>query len=146
MVEDINLLREKLLRCLKNFRKSIDFFEKAKEEKIIKIMPKVDFINIMCDSLIKSFELSDILFWEYLQKYLEYQGFPPNIYGPSPVIRTACKANLIFEDDAGGLLEMVEDRNELAQDYYEELVEVIIPKVPQYYELMKKYADKLVLD
>jgi nucleotidyltransferase substrate binding protein (TIGR01987 family) len=90
------------------------------------------------------FEFCVDLFWKYVKRYLlEETKQTVEINAPKPVIRAACKAKLISEQDAEKILEMIDDRNKSSHIYKEEIADQISVNTSQYYALMKQYAEKL---
>ena len=147
---NIELSKKKLLDALEDLRKSIEFYDLAQnidDEKISKIMYKVDFVISQRKSMIQSFEFCAELFWKYLKKYLE------NVLGcliinssPKNIIKESCQAKVISEVDSEVLLQMIKDRNFTSHIYKEEIAENVAYEIPKYYELMHKYISGLSLD
>jgi len=63
--------------------------------------------------------------------------------GPTQVIRAAHQAKLLTEKDTEKLLLMIKDRNHSSHIYKEETADKIVGNIAVYYQLMKKYIDKL---
>jgi nucleotidyltransferase substrate binding protein (TIGR01987 family) len=96
------------------------------------------------DSTIQRFEFCTDLFWKYLKKYLEETlGNPPTIISPTPVIRLACKAELINPTDTETFIRMIKDRNFSSHMYREEIADRISVHIPTYYKLMRHYITQL---
>ena len=96
------------------------------------------------ESLIQRFEICVDLFWKYLALYTkEKTQKTSELNGPAPSVRAAHKAKIVTEKDAEIFLKMIKDRNMTSHIYKDEVAEEISKKTPLYYELMKKYIDKL---
>ena len=96
------------------------------------------------DSLIQRFEFCTDLFWKYIKIYLEIIVLKTvDVHGPASVIKSACSANIISEDDGDMFIKMVKSRNLTSHIYKEETAELISSHIPSYYVLLIKYVDKL---
>jgi len=96
------------------------------------------------DSLIQRFEYSVDLFWKYLKKHQENMGVPIlEINSPKSALRTACRNSLLTEDDTELTLKMIDSRNLTSHVYKEEFAEILLQQIPRYYQVMKKYLDKI---
>ena len=96
------------------------------------------------DSLIQRFEFNVDLFWKYVKRYLEEEiklNIP--VGGPKPTIREACRAKLITEQDSEKIIKMIDHRNMSSHIYKEEIADQIAEKISGYYDLIKKYVEKL---
>lgn len=145
-MEELKIKHEKLLSALETFERSLRNFEeiKKKGEETLSFMGHDEVVESLRDSMIQRFEISVDLFWKYIKKYLdEIVKVAPSVVGPAPVIRAACNANLIEASDAENAMEMIKKRNMTSHIYKEEIADRISVEIPGYYELMKKYADKL---
>lgn len=144
---ELKLKYENLLAALEGFERSIVHFENTKKEgqATLPSMEHEEVIESLRDSMIKRFEFTIELFWKYIKKYLEevIDG-APDVNAPKPVIRAACKANLIEVLDAESAIEMIKSRNLTSHIYREEIADQLSKQMPNYYKIMKKYASKLV--
>jgi nucleotidyltransferase substrate binding protein (TIGR01987 family) len=146
-MESLKLPKERLCTALLRLEESIEDLENFKKRKSAHTTDYTDYERqerTFRDSLIKRFEFCVDLFWKYLKKYLEIAGGnPPEIYSPKPVIKAACKAKLITEQDTEVLLEMIDSRNQTSHIYKEEIADQIGAKAPIFYKIMHQYAQKL---
>ena len=84
------------------------------------------------------------LFWKYIKRYLhEDMKLTVDFNVPKSVIRTACNAKILSEQDAEICLKMIDDRNTSSHLYKEEMADIIGKNIAGYYELIKSYVDKL---
>jgi len=96
------------------------------------------------DSLIQRFEFTVDLFWKYIKRYLEEEAkLTVSVNAPKQVVRNACKAKLLTEDDTVTILEIIDDRNTSSHIYKEEIADQISTRIPNYYRIIKKYAEQL---
>ena len=66
------------------------------------------------DSMIQRFEFCTDLFWKYLKFFLEEElKRAPEFNAPKSIVKSACNAKLVTENDAEFILKMIEDRNML---------------------------------
>jgi len=127
-LKEIKKLTKEQLTILEQF----NFFEKEKAYRTQR------------DSTIQRFEFCTDLFWKYLKRHLtEKTKLLLEAGGPAPVIRSAHKVKLLTEKDTEKILQMIKDRNMSSHIYKEETADQIVTNIPIYYELMKKYIDKL---
>ena len=143
-MENLKLANENLVAALERLDEAIAHFEnfkKNKNENLLEFMDNDSLGDSLRDSLIQRFEFCVDLFWKYLKKHLEIVvKTPPDINGPGPVIKQACKSKLLSEVDTEFLLEMIKSRNFTSHIYKEEIADQISKSVPGYYKVMKKYA------
>lgn len=143
------LAKQNMLAALATLEQAIEQNEKIKmlDEHVLLVLGyKADIEKSLQDSLIQRFEFCTDLFWKYLKRYEEEAYFLTlDEISPRSVITTACKAKIISEPDAELLLEMVKDRNFTSHTYKAEIAAQIGARVPQYYTVIKKYVDALVI-
>lgn len=105
-----------------------------------------EFFNLAArDSIIQRFEYSVELFWKYLRLFLETEKqiqLPTNT--PGDVIRAACQARIISEEDAEYCIEMIKSRNLTSHIYKEEIAEQLMRDIPGYYQKMLAITAKIV--
>ena len=106
---------------------------------------KEDLFFALRESMIQRFEFNVDLFWKYVKKYIE-EVMQKNIEFNSPrsVIRETCRIKLISEEDSQKFIEMFGARNMTLHIYKQEVAEQISEKISDYYQLMRKYVDKLM--
>ena len=146
-MEKVTLAHENLTAALNKLEEAIGHFSGFKEssdKNVLGFMNDEDLKESLRDSLIQRFEFCTDLFWKYLKKYLEIVvENPPEVNGPSPVIKAACKAKLLSEADTENLLEMIKSRNLTSHTYREDIAEQISLNIPGFFKIMKKYAEIL---
>ena len=141
----LEISHKSLLNALDTLEKAIEYFDKIehKTQEPISFLKYEDLRRAFRDSLIQRFEFSTDLFWKYIKSYLEVSLKLQPLNGPKPVIKSACKANLITEEDTQNILEMIDCRNLTSHIYREEIADQVCLKISKYYQLMRKYAKKL---
>ena len=146
-MENIKYSSENLDAALSRLKEVLDANEAIAKDKKMNISTFIDneaIERFIRDSLIQRFEFCADLFWKYLKKYMTFViKKSPEINGPKPVIRSACKAKLLSEKDSEKLLAMIEDRNKTSHLYNEKEAIRISEQVPGYYDLMRKYKKQL---
>ncbi len=146
-MDNLKLAQENLNSALNKLNESIENFENFKKSKTPKMLDFMDNTKLhesLRDSLIQRFEFCADLFWKYLKKYMDSViKTPPEINGPGPVIKAACKAKILSEIDTEAMLEMIKNRNLTSHIYKEEIADQISSSIPEYYTIMKKYIQHL---
>jgi len=144
-MEKLKTKHEQLSTALDRLKEAINHLEKSKSyAEQIQNLEAEDMYRSFRDSLIQRFEFCSDLFWKYIKRYMDKKMKQPvEFNAPKPVIRTACKAKLITEQDAEKLLEMIEDRNASSHIYKEEIADQIGLNTKKYYKLMREYTNKL---
>lgn len=138
----LKLKHEKLCRVLDRLEEAVVDFEKF--ESNLSDPYDARFYRTLRDSMIQRFELSVDLFWKYLKIVLEEEFKKESEFNaPKPVIRSACNAKLITEQDAEVFLKMVADRNMSSHIYKEEVADQISGNIENYFRIMKNYSEKL---
>ncbi|MCK5632296.1 HI0074 family nucleotidyltransferase substrate-binding subunit [bacterium] len=145
-MEKLILKREKLLSTLDRIEesllniKNIEIITKSQD-----YFDKENLYRTFRDSLIQRFEFSSDLFWKYLKLFLADE-LNQNIEfnAPKGVIRQACKAKMLTEEDTSQILDMIKDRNMSSHIYKEEIADQIALEIAKYHAIMKKYTQKLV--
>jgi len=137
---------KQLLKALNQLEKSIINFEKIDQyPEDIDFIEKEDLFFALRESMIQRFEFNVDLFWKYVKRYIEEEMKKTvEFNSPKTTIREACRMKLISEEDSQEMIEMFGARNMSSHIYKAEIAEQISSKIPDYYELMKKYSDKLV--
>lgn len=140
-------LNKNLTAALKKLEEAINNYEKLKSmgtQKISILMENEKLQESLRDSLIQRFEFCVDLFWKYLDKYLKHiLKIVPEATAPKSVIKAACKARILLEQDASILLEMIDGRNMTSHIYKEEIADQLSRKIPAYYHIMLTYTKKL---
>ena len=146
-METVKLKHEILVKAFKRFEEAVSDFEQVKnsdEKKKFGFLEYDKQLIYLRESMIQRFEYTTDCFWKYLNLYLEKViEIPSEINGPKHVIRTACKAKLICEEDTKILLDMIGCRNKTSHIYNEDVAELICDNIPEFYKLMKKQITKL---
>jgi nucleotidyltransferase substrate binding protein (TIGR01987 family) len=144
-------LREKynqLNQALTSLEKSIACFERF-DEMYSQIRDRFDYneeYRIHRDSVIQRFEYSIDLFWKFINKYLEESNVLVESKFAGDVVRDACIARLISENDAEQLLLMIKSRNKTSHIYVEEIAELLVGQIPAYLKTMQNILLKIGFD
>jgi nucleotidyltransferase substrate binding protein (TIGR01987 family) len=137
----IDLKTTQLLDALDRLEESVVDFEKIKEKTEKNSNEDERLYRTYRDSMIQRFKLCADLFWKYLKRYLvEELQQKIDINAPKPVIRTACKAKLLSEEDAESAIKMIKYRNMSSHIYKEEMADRIASKISGYLSLMNRSA------
>ena len=149
-MQELKLAHENLTSALIKLEEAIDHFEYAKKsdaEDALSYMNREALIESLRDSLIQRFEFCVDLFWKYLKKYLVIViKITPEFGGPKPTIRESCKVRMISEVDAEKIIQMLDNRNLTSHTYKEEFADRLSAIIPEYFKIMRNYADKLKHD
>jgi len=90
------------------------------------------------DSVIQRFEYSTELLWKLVYAFLQDRHGNGFSASPKNTFRDAFKAKIISEQDAELAIEMINDRNNTAHNYKEEIAQTLLKRIPIYLKLMKK--------
>jgi nucleotidyltransferase substrate binding protein (TIGR01987 family) len=144
-MEKIALKQQQLLAALERLGQAVEYCEKVKKNELtMPALAQDELYRVVRDSLMQRFEFCADQFWKYLKLYLETQlSQPIDLNAPRPVIRTACKAKMISEEDAQLFLEMLDDRNMTSHIYREEIADIISTNTKHYHQAMLCTAQKL---
>lgn len=132
-MERINIRYETLNKALKSLEIPLKKLKKTPDEETYKMIR---------DSLIKRFEYSYEVFWQFLKQLLE-DKYDAKIVGTRDIFRQALKNGLITESELSVLFDMVLDRNETVHTYHEKIAEAITNDIPAYFETMKVISKRL---
>lgn len=146
IMETIAVKYKVLSTALTRFGESIAYFSATKKQHMEKGLSSDEDIvyTVARDSIIQRFKFSIELFWKYLRLYLEEQEkMRIEANTPRSVIRTACQARIINEEQATLCIAMIASRNLTSHIYKEDIAEQLAHDIPAYYELMKQLAQKL---
>jgi len=134
-MERLKKSHERLLKAYKTLDKILIKFDKIQKDN-----SEEDIIAYR-DSIIKRFEYSYDLTWKYLKLFFkEKHGL--DILSPKKVFQECLKHKIIDEEESRILLYMVDDRNLTTHTYNEDTAENVSSRVPQYYQLFIKLAEK----
>ena len=146
-MEKLKAKHKSLSNALMRLEESIDNlkqFDKKSDKQIVDFMENDNLRRSLRDSLIQRFEFTTDLFWKYIKKILELQlKEPSELNSPRSVIESACKSKILSEQDAEKILEMIKCRNKTSHIYLEEISDTIGAQIPGYFEVIKKYVEKL---
>ncbi|HBS48035.1 TPA: hypothetical protein DEO28_02510 [Candidatus Dependentiae bacterium] len=148
-MDELKIKYKNLESALKSLGKAFNNLEKleSKKDSPSLFLEYNELYKSLRDSLIQRFEFSVDLFWKYLKKYLEKRGVPTlEVSSPKPTLKSACKATLLTEQDTDVALKMIDSRNLTSHMYKEEFAEMLLHQIPSYYQIMKKYSEKLYPD
>lgn len=126
------------IRILGNFEKAVMALEKA-----LKLQELPELANR--DAALLRFELAAELMPKVIKRVLAEQGAAPVL--PKDVVREALSAEIINEDLASTLLEIIDDRNRMVHDYSENYSEKLFDRIkekysPAFQELLKRLIFK----
>ena len=141
------LRNQRLTELLNTLEEALVYFDTIQIYQHISLsfMSNVQLKAALRDSLRYRFGLCTDLFLNYLKKYLEEEGMLKiEINFPKVVIKTACKAGLLEEDDAELAIKMIGGRNLTSHIYKDEFAEKLSFSIESYYKLMQKYAEKIL--
>ena len=134
-MEELALKKEIVLHALNTFCEALDIMNDPKYEEIYKTTR---------DSSIQRFEYTIESFWKFLKIYLQYKlGVFPKLEGSKGILREAMNAKLITNEEFEILVEGVADRNLTSHIYKEEIAELLVGHLPQYYATMIAIIDRL---
>lgn len=144
-METIIVTREHLLQALERLHEATTCYKLSLHDTSqIAYISHEKLTEFLRDSLIKRFKLCTDFFGKYLLRYEEeILAMTPEIIAPKQIIRAACKAKLLSEQDSEQFLEMFNDRNVTSHMYRDDIADHLSAKIPAYYQLMKKYVDQL---
>ncbi|MFC4023777.1 HI0074 family nucleotidyltransferase substrate-binding subunit [Oceanobacillus longus] len=94
------------------------------------------------DAAIQRFEFSFEACWKAAKQFL-YDIEGVDIGSPKGVIRSSREVNLLSDDETTLGLHMVNHRNLTVHTYNEELAIEIFANLPQYYQLLRKWVDRM---
>ncbi|KKQ33393.1 MAG: Nucleotidyltransferase substrate binding protein, HI0074 family [candidate division TM6 bacterium GW2011_GWF2_37_49] len=134
-----------LLLALNSLEKSISSLSRF-ERIYSEFKEKFDYdeeYKIHRDSVIQRFEYSIDMFWKYIKKYLEESNVLMESKFSGDVVREACVARLIFEDEAEILLVMIKSRNKTSHIYVEAVAALLASQIPEYFKILNLIAFRI---
>jgi nucleotidyltransferase substrate binding protein (TIGR01987 family) len=144
-METLNLKYQQLIKALTTLEKSLEIVQLCiKEQKSYN--PYMDFEDEYRghrDSAVQRFEYCTDLFWKYIKKHLEKKLINIRLGSPAETIREAFSAQIINEVETERILRMIKDRNQTSHIYMEEIAEILIKKIPEYFETMKNVSQRV---
>jgi len=125
MDKTLELKLKKLNQALARLKESKEEFGKVEN----------DFLR---DSVIKRFEFCFDLIWKTAKYFLKkYHG--DDISSPKSCFRALAKNNIVSDEEAVILLDMVDDRNDIIHNYEEQFSKEILVRInKKYFNLMQK--------
>ena len=85
-------------------------------------------VDGMKNGQIQKFEYSTELFWKFLKSLLlDEKGI--NVSSPKDAIREYAPFSQLSPDEIRQLLEMIDDRNKIAHEYKDYIMEIIYPQI-----------------
>ena len=107
---------------------------------------KIDFLNldeVTADTVkngqIQKFEYTVELLWKSLKTLSKETGIDLN--SPKSVFKHAFTFSNLTDKEKELALEMIDDRNKIAHEYKDYIMNVIYPKLKNYVELIKKISE-----
>ena len=141
-MEKLNTKRQNLCNALTRLDEAVEDFGKLNSD--LSNEAELRLYRAFRDSMIQRFEFCVDLFWKHLKIGLEKELKKESEYNsPKTVVRSACNARFITEQDSEIIIKMIEDRNLSSHIYKEELADQISAKIGVYLQIMKAYFDKL---
>lgn len=96
-------------------------------------------IDVMKNGQIQNFEYTLELCWKLLQELYKEKGLLLNY--PKEVFRERFTVTSLTEDEKSLALTMIDDRNRIAHEYKDYIMDVMWPKLPLYLSLLKRLSD-----
>jgi len=110
--------------------------------KTLKDVKKEPFSLIVRDAAIQRFKYTFEAFWKFIKEYLkEKEGIVAN--SPKSCFKEIFSTGFISEEEAVGLQEMTDSRNDTAHTYKEEVAQAIYEKIGGYIALMENTLKKV---
>jgi nucleotidyltransferase substrate binding protein (TIGR01987 family) len=88
---------------------------------------------------IQKFEYTIELLWKILKANIKETGIDLN--SPKSVLRHAFTFSKLSDEEKETALEMIDDRNKIAHEYKDYIMQVIHPKLKMYMELINKISE-----
>jgi hypothetical protein len=134
-------------KALATLRSAVDLYQKAeRNERFMQIEPfsRQELLLVLRDSMVHRFEYTVDAWWTYFQVYLEdVEKMLLPIAGPLGIIRTACQASVISEDEGDTCMQMIESRNLTPHAYKEEVAQILVAALPGYCKLLDRMRQRL---
>lgn len=96
------------------------------------------------DSLIKRFEFCYDLTWKFLKVLLKTH-YSIDVTSPRKVFQECAQQGLLSPEEAEQLTSMIDDRNETAHVYDEEIADAISKRIVHYYTFLAALVAKISL-
>jgi nucleotidyltransferase substrate binding protein (TIGR01987 family) len=128
-------------KAIKSFDKAYKFYQE--EIPKLNLIQKDDLTLITRDSVIQRFEYSTELLWKLLYAFLQDRHGNGFSASPKNTFRDAFKAKILSEQDAQLAIKMIDDRNNTAHNYKEEIAQQLLKQIPTYLKLMKKILKEI---
>ena len=142
----INVKYQVLNKALDSFEESIVFFNMVKTAtNKQQFVANYDVVyRVARNSAIHCFEFSIELFWKYVGIFLKEVKQVTSVPNtPVDVIRGACQAGVMSEQDAESCINMIRSRNLTSHIYKEDIAEQLMHDIPTYYEQMRRLSAQL---
>lgn len=94
------------------------------------------------DALIKRFEFCYDLMWKFLKTYL-YIRHGIQATSPRTVFQECFKQELVSQQEAEALLNMIDDRNQTVHIYDEQIADLMSQHIISYYPVLNEVALRL---
>jgi len=129
-------LKERVETFEKAFKRLKEALKEAENHR------KNSYFQFFRDSTIQRFEFTVETLWKAIKAFLlKVEGV--DCRSPKGCIREFFSSGYLTEDEAGKLLEMIDDRNLTSHTYREEIADLIFSKIKDYTELMEVVLKKL---
>jgi nucleotidyltransferase substrate binding protein (TIGR01987 family) len=126
------------VRKLEEFEKALRDFSKALEINLSDFPQEIR--DVIESGQIQKFEMCFELFWKTAKEFLrDKEGI--DVASPKRAIKTLFQLNYLTYEEYESAIEMLDSRNYLSHVYRRELVDLILPKLKEYYSLMEKILE-----
>lgn len=128
--EKVELKTKELMSAINSFKNALAINVEKMDEVTI---------DAIYNGQIQKFEYTVELLWKSLKANIKETGIDLN--SPKSVLRHAFTFSHLSEQEKEVALEMIDDRNKIAHEYKDYIMEVIHPKLIMYMGLIKKISE-----
>jgi nucleotidyltransferase substrate binding protein (TIGR01987 family) len=118
-----------LTKAIESFDKSLHVNTKGLDEITV---------DVIYNGQIQKFEYTLELLWKTLKAHVKETGIDLN--SPKSVFKHAFTFSDLEDEEKEIALDMIDDRNKIAHEYKDYIMDIIHPKLKTYLELIKKIA------
>jgi nucleotidyltransferase substrate binding protein (TIGR01987 family) len=131
---------EKIERKTKELKSAINSLKNALDIDV-KSMNEIT-IDAIYNGQIQKFEYTVELLWKSLKANIKETGIDLN--SPKSVLRHAFTFSNLSDEEKETALEMIDDRNKIAHEYKDYIMQVIHPKLKTYMGLINKISEIII--
>jgi nucleotidyltransferase substrate binding protein (TIGR01987 family) len=146
-MDEITKKRHNFEQALKSLKASIEHYRSAQNaSQIEKIgtINKDELLISLRDSMIQRFEYTTEICWKFIKSYLEVsEKAKLQSSSPREVFRTACNYKIFTETEVENFLRMLDSRNLTSHMYKEEVAEILLAKIPVFFDLLTVVKDRI---